>query len=117
MGPRGACITVVRPSDEEGFTVRCDRHRGALAGRADSTTADQLRPLLHPRTVRIREHPHGARFGVVPGATDDRGVAIPRDRDRVALSSSNDGSAADQFGSLLRPLPTRAGEHPPAAHT
>ena len=108
--PRDAVVRsdrrlIPRSPDDRRVPIRRDRHRGALPGRPFDVRTEELAPLLRPDVTAAREDPRGADLGAVLGPTDDRGVAVSRDRDGPALLRSPDGTGSHKLGSLLRPHP------------
>ena len=66
---------------------------------------------LHTPPLRVKTHVAPA-DAVVGKPADDRGVAVARQRDRVALLGGSHSAAADQLRALLAPHPAAAGEDP-----
>ena len=83
-----------------------------MPGGLSGAGADQLGALLVPHPTAAGEHPRRTGTTVVVKSTCDCGVAVGGQRDGNALVGGSNRTGADQFGALLTPHPTAAGEHP-----
>ena len=100
----------VLPSAERATETPC----GARSPAAPVPTS--LLPLLGPDPITAREDPCRA-DDRCRRPTDDRGVAVGGEGDRITLKGLSHRTGADQLAALLGPHPVAAGEDPRRAET
>src|SRR6185312_9527245 len=81
----------------------------------DRASADELMALLAPDAVLTDEYPRRARVRLVAIATDDRGVAVRRQRYCPTLLGRAGDTGTDELAALLTPDAVLADEYPGCA--
>src|SRR6516162_6990224 len=82
-------------------------------GVASGVGGNQLTALLGPGIAAAGIDPYRPDAGIVISPSHDGGVAVRRQRDRVALVGGSNRVGADELAALLAPDPTAAaGEDP-----
>jgi hypothetical protein len=100
------------PANDRGVAVCGKRDGMALLSKPHRAGADQFAALLGPHPVAAREDPRRTAT-VVARPTDDGGVAVRRNGDRLTLINCRaNRTGADQFAALLGPHPIAAREDP-----